>query len=193
MFSNLRRWLLDRRHELKIRFRSYRQCVFPTILYDIFEMDLIHQGCTSIIGTINAHHRSMAPASVHLIYMSTKDFFQSLGLDPPWIKLYPHYIRLVDALNHRRNHLLGVTMPLRLKISIFGTQNILRVISHFPSPKPIHILRSLHSSALNAIEHLHKLVRTIVIFVSNIRFHAFLIIFIIHFETYECTQFVDIA
>ena len=58
-FQILRRWLLDRHHDLKIRLWLYRQCVLPTVLYGVCEMGLNSQGSQAIIGIINSHHRSV--------------------------------------------------------------------------------------------------------------------------------------
>ena len=128
-FRILRRWLLNKHHTIQIRLRLYRRCVLPTVPYRVFEMDLTHQGCTSIMGMLNKHLRSIAHAPVHLTRVPTQDFFDSFGLEPPWILLQRHHDRLVLALSHRRSHLLGSAM------STSATD----VGTHVPDYPEIHI------------------------------------------------------
>lgn len=74
---------LDRHHDLKTRFRLYRQYVLPIVFYRIFEMGLTNQGRIAIIGMTNTHHRSMAYVPIHLIRILIDICIHSLGLDPP--------------------------------------------------------------------------------------------------------------
>ena len=73
-------------------------------------LDMTHHGCSSIIGMINKHLRSIAHAPVHLTRIPTQDFFHSLGLPAPWHMLQRHFDRLVQALHSRRSHLQGSAM-----------------------------------------------------------------------------------
>ena len=109
-FRILRRWLLDKHHDIKIRIRLYNQCVLPTVLYGVFEMGITYQGSQPIIGMINNHHRLIAHVPVHLTRIPTTEFFTSLGLRPPWITLQKHFHRLTTALNHRRDFLRSSAM-----------------------------------------------------------------------------------
>ena len=109
-FHILRRWLLDKHHPIHTRIRLYRQCVLPTVLYGVFEMGMTYHGCTSIMGMINKHLRSIAHAPVHLTRVPTQVFFNSLGLPAPWTMLQNHFDRLVFTLARRRSHLQGVAM-----------------------------------------------------------------------------------
>ena len=93
----LRRWLLDRHHNIRVRVRLCNQSVLLTVLYGGFEMGLTSQGSQAIMGMINNHHRSMVHAPIYLTRIPTQKFFESLGLDPPRIILQKHHQRMVNS------------------------------------------------------------------------------------------------
>ena len=47
---------MDRHHPLHLRLPLYRQCVYATVTYGIFEMGFIHRGAQQLINMINHHH-----------------------------------------------------------------------------------------------------------------------------------------
>ena len=132
---------------------------------------MIHHGCSSIIGMINKHLRSIVHAPVHLTRIPTQDFFHSLGLPAPWHILQRHFDRLVQALNSRRSPLQGSAMSSQPNDAGMHVPAYPETPIPIPRPAPIRALRSLFSSAINATEHSPRLDRINVISGNTIRFH----------------------
>ena len=110
-FSILKRWLQAQSIPAQVRFRLYHQCVVLTVLYGMHEMGLPTSCCKRLVNMIKVHFRCMTRSPVHLTHENTTDFFNRLGVQPPWTLIADHYRRLTTALAHKHQSLMEPDEP----------------------------------------------------------------------------------
>ena len=134
-FSILKRWLEAQSIPAQVRFRLYYQCVMPTVLYGVHEMELPISCCKRLANIINVHLKCMIRSPVHLTHENTTDFFHRLGVKAPWTLIADHHHRLTTALDSKHQSLMDPDVP-QPDVCTLNPLYALSAINEYVPPTP---------------------------------------------------------